>query len=324
MIHTASALGNETANFRAAAEIVMAASGKTFHQAARLLPHDVRDGVISLYAFCRYVDDLADESTESIAVRSEQLRDLQQALLEEHEREAEGALAMHARSLNLSPSSRWAASVLVGAAREDLTQTQPEDETALIRYAFGVAGTVGLMMAEILGARKEGKRAAIELGIAMQLSNIARDVAQDFRAGRIYLPASWITRIELECALMKRDQPAQERLEGAMLRLLRLADELYERAFTGFWTLPLRVRWSILSAALCYREIGIYVGRDRRMSWQRRTIVPRWRKLTLVVIAAMRLLRPKYWRAQQTSRSSKENDLLNGLPIEILLAEAAR
>jgi len=298
-----------------AAAAVMAASGKTFFQAARLLPRNVRDRVVALYAFCRYVDDLADESTQSLAVRSEQLHALQQALLNGQNEEPTGALTMLARSRNLSPSGRWAAAVRVGAARDDLEQKQPETQAELVSYAFGVAGTVGLMMADVLGAQNQGARAAVELGIAMQLSNIARDVAQDLSSGRVYLPASWISGTEVARALTHNDDDARQRLRASTQRLLRLADDFYDDAFSGFWTLPLRVRWSILAAALCYREIGIYVGKDIDASWHRRTVVPRWRKLTLIAIAAMRLLLPKYWRTKAADSSRPETDLLNDRPM---------
>jgi phytoene synthase len=300
------------------AAAVMATSGKTFFQAARLLPQNVRGRVVSLYAFCRYVDDLADESTQSLAVRSQQLHDLQQALIKGQNEDPTGALSMLHHSVHLSPSGLRAASLLVGAAREDLSQKQPQTEAELVSYAFGVAGTVGLMMAEMLGAQQPGARAAIDLGIAMQLSNIARDVEQDLRAGRVYLPATWITSKDVERALTQHDQSAQTLLVLATLRLLKLADQFYDSAFTGFWTLPLRVRWSILSAALCYREIGVYVGKNIKASWRGRTIVPRWRKLILIAFAGVRLLLPTYWRSQPAVTASRGLELLEritGLPV---------
>lgn len=76
------------------------------------------------------------------------------------------------------------------------------------------------MMAEVLGAQKQGARAAIELGIGMQLSNIARDVEQDLRAGRVYLPASWITGTAVQRALIRQNKSAQNVLVSATLRLL--------------------------------------------------------------------------------------------------------
>ncbi len=307
-----------------AAAAVMANSGKTFFQAARLLPRGVRDRVVALYAFCRYVDDLADESTQSVELRSRQLAELQQSVLRHQDADLTGASPVLAASLNLSLQSRGAAAVLVGAAREDLRQKQPATEVELIAYAFGVAGTVGLMMADVLGAREQGFRAALELGIAMQLSNIARDVAQDFRSGRVYLPAGWIGSEEVARALTQHDEHAGKLLVASTLRLLTLADAFYDSAYTGFWTLPLRVRWSILAAALCYREIGVAVGKNVQASWRRRTVVTRWRKLALIAIAGLRLLLPRYWRPQDTKAHERETGWLEQVSLAGALAEAIK
>lgn len=307
-----------------AAATVMAASGKTFFQAARLLPGEVRDRVVALYAFCRYVDDLADESTQSVAVRSHQLDELQQRLLDDRNAGHTGASPWLEATRGLSPAGRRAAATLVGAAREDLYQKQPETEAELISYAFGVAGTVGLMMAEMLGARRQGARAAVELGIAMQLSNIARDVVQDLRSNRFYLPACWISATEIERAVTQQDTQARSLLMTATLRLLTLADAFYDSAFSGIWTLPWRVRWSILAAALCYREIGVRVGKDIPASWKGRTVVPRWRKLMLLAGAALRLMLPRYWRAQGTVGRKQQTALLQQLRPEGAFAEALK
>jgi phytoene synthase len=285
-----------------AAAAVMANSGKTFFQAARLLPRGVRDRVVALYAFCRYVDDLADESTQSVELRSRQLAELQQSVLRHQDADLTGASPVLAASLNLSLQSRGAAAVLVGAAREDLRQKQPATEVELIAYAFGVAGTVGLMMADVLGAREQGFRAALELGIAMQ----------------------WIGSEEVARALTQHDEHAGKLLVASTLRLLTLADAFYDSAYTGFWTLPLRVRWSILAAALCYREIGVAVGKNVQASWRRRTVVTRWRKLALIAIAGLRLLLPRYWRPQDTKAHERETGWLEQVSLAGALAEAIK
>lgn len=307
------------------AEAIMAAAGKTFHQSTRLLPPQLRAPITLLYVFCRQVDDLADESTQSIAERSRQLGEIQLALTEDPDGQSLGVLAAQLRGLPLSSSGRLAAATLVAAAREDLQQQQPQDESGLLRYAFGVAGTVGIMMAEVLGARRQGTFAAVDLGLAMQLSNIARDVAEDFNADRVYLPAAWITRDTLASALTEGNVHAQQSLRAATLRLLSLADTLYESSLTGFWTLPLRVRWGILSAAFCYREIGVYVGKDVAASWRRRTVVPAWRKLGLIVQCSARLLLPRFWKEPLAAKVDRTSpDYPAYLPVEFRHPESTR
>jgi phytoene synthase len=140
-----------------------------------------------------------------------------------------------------------------------------EDEEQLVRYCYGVAGTVGLMMSPILGAdRKAAAPAAICLGVAMQMTNIARDVLEDAQNGRRYLPGSWVHGIlpqEMIAAVECRQDIAV-----AVERLLELADEYYARAVTGFPLIPVRARRGIAIAAAVYREIGT-VLRHRRCPW---------------------------------------------------------
>ncbi len=279
----------------------MAHSGKTFYRAARLLPPAVREDIVALYAFCRRVDDLADEPEGPAAQNFYQLQAVAQELRHgggERSLALGWSFAGDARRALLAR----AAAALVGAAAADVAQQQPACLDALLRYTFGVAGTVGLMLAELLGADSVARAAAIALGMAMQLSNIARDVAEDWRNGRIYLPADWIGQDAVFAALTTQEPSAAQQLVDATERVVALADQLYEQSFDGIAFLPWRVRWGILAAALCYREIGIKTSRDVARSWQQRTVVSTARKLVLIGLAALRLLLPRYWRKARPKR----------------------
>lgn len=269
----------------------MARAGKTFYQAARLLPANVRGDVVRLYAFCRAVDDIADDTTQPIAERREALCRVVSTL------EIGNAAALEAAGwwLGRSELRLRAARVLVHAALADLQQVQPATIGGVVDYAFGVAGSVGLLMADVLRARDEGYAAAVALGCAMQLSNICRDVAEDARAGRIYLPANLVSAEQVRWALAGTDVHAAEAVRTAIRQLLAHADTLYAVAYSGMWSLPWRTRWSILAAAMCYREIGVTVGRDVERSWRQRTVVSRGRKLQLIALAGVRLLLPRFW-----------------------------
>lgn len=274
-----------------AAEQVMARAGKTFHQAARLLPGNVREKVVLLYAFCRAVDDIADDPNLPIEERAMALQHLLHAL---HSADVQ-TLAACGWSLGDNRQRLSTAAVLVRAALGDLHQEQPATEDDVLTYAFGVAGSVGLLMADVLQADSRGVNAAIALGCAMQLSNICRDVAEDCRSGRAYLPATVVSKAAIASALVGGDAQAMQRVRSATMRLLKRADALYEAAYNGMWSLPARVRWSILVAAMCYREIGVKVGIDIDRSWQVRTVVSRTRKLQLILLASVRLLHPRFW-----------------------------
>ena len=279
------------------AEERMAGAGKTFYRAARLLPRGLRRDIVALYVFCRTVDDLADDPGQPVAERERALLAMA-ATLEAGDAEALREVGWPFKARGVLAG---AAAMLVRAGLGDLRQVQPLTTEDLLGYAFGVAGTVGVMMAEVLHARPEGYGAAVALGMAMQLSNISRDVAEDLEAGRVYLPAAWVSVAAVRRAVEGGGEPEGGAVREATGRLLALADLLYAAAFDGVWTLPWRVRWSILAAGLCYREIGVAVGRDVTRSWGRRTVVSSGRKLWLIGVAGLRLFLPRYWRRGRTS-----------------------
>ncbi len=141
------------------------------------------------------------------------------------------------------------------------------------------------MMCRILGAPPAGARAAAHLGMAMQLSNIARDVNEDFGRDRIYLPAAWVSSRAVREALGGGNAAP---LVAATATLLALADELYKSADDGMHYLPYRPRIAIRAAAACYREIGVRVGEDVPASWRARVVVAPRRKASLVAGAILK------------------------------------
>ena len=171
---------------------------------------------------------------------------------------------------------------LTRALAADAGPRRIDTQRELQEYAFGVAGTVGLMMCRILGAPPEGATAASHLGIALQLTNIARDIAEDRMRDRIYLPGEWIAPAAVDIAL-GGGEPTP--LTDATRRLLALADRFYASADAGMHFLPLRPRIAILAAAACYREIGAVVLHDIPKSWRQRAVVPGRRKAALVMHA---------------------------------------
>ncbi len=255
---------------------VMARSGRTFHLASRLLPGPMRIHAAELYAFCRRVDDLADDT--AAGQRDPLTRTI--AALERNPLGPESAEAGWPVELEEHlPGISKVAVTLTRALAADTGPQRIGTEQELLAYAFGVAGTVGLMMCRVLGAPPAGATAASHLGIAMQLTNIARDVREDFERDRIYLPASWIEPADLKAALT--GGPTSP-LIAATARLLALADSYYASAHMGMHYLPLRARTAILAAASCYREIGVRVSRAPEASWRARTVVSRGRKAILV------------------------------------------
>jgi phytoene synthase len=274
----------------AACRSAIRAGSKTFHAASWLLPARVRKSALALYAFCREADDAIDQSGSP----AQALEGLQERLRKAYRGEpidnpADRALAdvvvTHAIPYELP------AALLEGFAWDAEGRVYPDLET-LKEYAVRVAGTVGVMMSLLMGVRSTTALArAAELGIAMQLSNIARDVGEDAHLGRIYLPRSWLSEAGLDAdEWLKRPEftPAM----GAVIdRLLLEAENLYVRAVSGITELPADCRPAIHAARLMYAEIGREVGRRDGDSVSQRAVVSGRRKALLIAQALSQTVR---------------------------------
>ena len=248
-------------------EELLARAGKSFHLAGKFLPPDRRRAATQLYAFCRGLDDLADETGDAAQIEAV-------ATALENNDHLHPLAALY---LTLDEPDPKPAIALARALRDDTGPTEIADERALLRYCHGVAGTVGLMMARVLGATEPAADwHAIDLGIALQLTNIARDTREDADHGRRYIPATWL---DLPPASIRR---APEIVHQAALRCLALAEPYYASGIAGLVYLPSESRRGILVAARVYREIGEELRRRGPHRKEDRVVVPAWRKATLV------------------------------------------
>ena len=253
-------------------EELLARAGKSFHLAGRFLPAERRRAATQLYAFCRGLDDLADETGDAAQIEA-----VATAL---EKRDASHPLA--SLYLTLENPDAAPAIALARALRDDTGPTEIADERALLRYCHGVAGTVGLMMARVLGATDSAAAwHAIDLGIALQLTNIARDTREDADRGRRYIPAAWL---DLPPASIRR---APDKVHASAMRCLALADPYYASGVAGLVYLPPESRRGILVAARVYREIGEELRRCGPHRTEDRVVVPVWRKATLVAGALL-------------------------------------
>jgi phytoene synthase len=261
-------------------------NGRSFWFASLFLPSQVAADAARLYAFCRAMDDLADIAVtpESRAALDQVRADLQRGTSSIPD--VQDLLAL-ATQYNLP---RDAADYLIATFIEDAaTELHIEDEDHLVRYCYGVAGTVGLMMSPILGAPPQAGQAAMHLGIAMQMTNIARDVLEDATNHRRYLPGCWVQHLTaqqiLHASQTRAQSPhapeTQQLVASAVLRLLALADRYYASASLGFPSIPIRARRGIEIAAAVYREIGTVLRRNHGAWWNGRTLVSTSRKLSL-------------------------------------------
>ena len=259
---------------------VLRLHGKSFYFASWLLTPAFRLRSAQLYQFCRYVDDLVDES-DNIAESSTKLQHIRDSLCADKvlTPEAEPIIQLKRQyGLPLDPIL----SLLDGVA-SDTTMTQLPDEESLIQYAYSVAGTVGLLMCSVLEVKDhKAYPFAVDLGIAMQLTNIARDVGEDATKNRIYLPASWVGTLNKDHVL---NPDAQQRVAivGGIKQLLELAQQYYQSGLSGLSYLPTDARKGILLAANIYAEIGQVIKDNDYRSWVSRATVSTPKKCWVAV-----------------------------------------
>jgi phytoene synthase len=254
---------------------------KSFHAASRLLPPSVRAPATALYAFCRLADDAIDgegASPAALAALAERLDLVYAGRPLNHPCDRALAAIVEAHAL-----PRALPEALLEGLAWDAEGRRYHDLSALNAYAARVAGTVGAMMAVLMGVRAPGPLArACDLGVAMQLTNIARDVGEDARMGRLYLPVSWLEEAGIDPEAWLARPVFGPALGAVVARLLATADELYDRAAAGIGALPLACRPGIGAARLIYAEIGREVQRRGLDSVSSRAVVPRGRKLALL------------------------------------------
>lgn len=266
---------------------VLRSHGRSFYFASHLLGRVFRHRAARLYAFCRYVDDLADEHTDAAQARREIVAVQRALLLGVSPHSAVQNLLNLRQEIGLPAAPL---EVLLSGVQCDLGVTRLQNEAELVQYACKVAGTVGLMMCAVLEVHDTKARPfAVDLGIAMQLTNIARDVGEDAAKGRIYLPEAWTGGLSLEEILAPT--PAQQvRLRTSIERTLALAKTYYDSGTSGLGYLPWGAQNGILVAARLYREIGQVLAQQGHRSWETRAMVSMPRKLMCTAAAL-----PRQW-----------------------------
>lgn len=268
---------------------------KSFALASRLFDPTTRDLVWDLYAWCRHCDDVVDGQTSGHEARPMRAADRHARVARLR---ADTAAAFEGRAAEPAFEALVRVVVTTGLPRVladdhldgfamDAADRRYRSVDETLDYCYHVAGVVGLMMAWVMGVRDRAVLArASDLGLAFQLSNIARDVGDDLRMGRIYLPDDWL---QAAGATLVPDAPldaaAASRLAPVVERLLGEAERYYDSAWHGVAFLPARSAWAVATARLVYRDIGRTVRRRGAMAWTSRTAVSTPRKLAWLAVA---------------------------------------
>jgi phytoene synthase len=275
----------------AACRRLLRCGSRTFYAASFLLPRHVREPASALYAFCRLADDAVDIDGGSLADIYELRERLDRAYVGRPC--ANPVDRAFAQTIDRFEIPRELPEALIAGLEWDASGRRYRELADLQAYAVRVAGTVGAMMAVLMQVRSPNLVAqACDLGIAMQLTNIARDVGEDARAQRVYLPLSWMAEAGIDVDDWLVNPSFSARLGAVVSRILDVADEFYARADTAIPELPLSCRPGIRAARLLYAEIGNQLRRHDCDSVSRRIVIPARRKLELLC-SALLTLRPK-------------------------------
>ncbi len=259
--------------------------GKSFYFARLFLGKAKGNAAARLYSFCRYCDDIADENydknlaTHQLSLIQSQIKQRQSSVIQVLD------FLDLCSEFDIQPEHGI---VLIDGLLQDQKSVLIKTEDELIQYAYKVAGIVGLMMSQILGASVVGRRHAMDLGIAMQLTNIARDLMEDADMNRRYIPGEWLNHLTPQ-QIRQKHALDSFMLNHCLVRLLSLAEKYYDSGFNGLFYLPKDSKPSIAIAGAVYREIGVKILKDTNQALEKRVVVSTSRKCSVAIKTLLKL-----------------------------------
>lgn len=266
---------------------ILKEGSKSFHAASLLLPERVRDPASAVYAFCRVADDAVDHASpraapEALARLRDRLDRAYRGSPQDHPVDRSFARVVEAHRV-----PREVPEAMLEGFAWDVQGRRYDGLAGVLAYSARVASTVGVMMTLLMGRREAGVLArACDLGAAMQLTNIARDVGEDARGGRVYLPLAWLREAGEDPDAWLAAPRFTPAVGAVTARLLAEADRLYARADAGVPMLPRDCRPAIRAARLIYSDIGRRVREAGHDSVGDRATVSSARKLALALRAS--------------------------------------
>jgi phytoene synthase len=295
----------------AACRAMLRGGSRSFFAASLVLPKSIREPATGLYAFCRMADDAIDLGGDKRVA----LQDLHARLDRIYAGDPRGNAADRAFADAVSRSAIPKAFplALLEGFEWDSENRQYENLSQLMAYGVRVAGTVGAMMAMLMDVRDPILIArACDLGVAMQLTNIARDVGEDARCGRLYLPLEWLRAADIDPEEWLARPNFDRKVSAVVERLLAAAEVLYARSDAGIANLPTSCRPGMYAARLLYSEIGREVSRRKFDSVNQRAVVSWQRKARILADAVVAATRSSTAPAAQMLEEARF--LLESLP----------
>ncbi len=257
---------------------------KSFHLASLLLPAQTRQAARALYAFCRHSDDLIDDPRSGMPALTRLRQRLD--LIYDGDPAPFACDRAFSRVVHDHAIPKPVVEALLDGFAMDLEGRRHETIDDVKAYATCVASSVGLMMASVMGVRDRAALArAADLGIAMQLTNIARDVGEDARNGRLYLPLDWLGEQSIDAEAFLREPRFSPALGAVVERLLDEAARHYRLGHAGIRSLPKPCRHAIRTAALVYEAIGTSIAANGYDSVSKRATTGLGTKIGLMIRA---------------------------------------
>lgn len=277
----------------------IAVGSKSFAAASKLFDEPTRRSAVMLYAWCRHCDDVIDGQQaghDAVTIsREEAERRLAHLKAQTHAVYTGGelddpAFAAFRQVVRAHGIPEQHALEHLAGFEMDVVEHRYQTIDDTLQYCYHVAGVVGLMMARVMGTQDEATLdRACDLGLAFQLTNIARDIVDDAAVGRCYLPEQWLAELGIP-----RDQvgASQYRPAVAVLgqRLVALAEPYYASAQAGLTALPWRSAWAVATAGAVYRQIGVKVSAAGEQAWDARISTSKAEKIGAVLTGLQRAL----------------------------------
>lgn len=274
---------------------VIKKGSKSFSLAAQIFGTETQEAAVALYGWCRHCDDEIDFSEHGFTIVPDRFnlnQDIQKERLDKLIQKTKAAyrgekmvdpvfVAFQNIVMKYQIPEKYPLDLLEGMAMDARQQIYPTLGDLLL-YCYRVAGTVGLMMTHIMGTSDPAAlKHAAHMGMAMQLTNISRDIMDDAQMGRTYLPICWlrdwgIPRHEIA------DQKHRQKIYQLAQRLLSVADDYYKEGDRGLKYLPFRAASTISAARYVYSNIGQQIRTQGHKAWDARPIVPLWKKISVM------------------------------------------
>ena len=262
---------------------------KTFYFASLFFSTEKRNDIKVLYLFCRFVDDLGDNTKLSKKVSKVKLKKIKKELLTQKTNNQiihNFINLMSKYSINLKIPND-----LIDGVLSDLSKVNIKDYNQLFYYSYKVAGTVGLMMCDIMGVKERSlKFNAVYLGIAMQLTNISRDIKEDLLRDRIYIPKEIRLYVNNEFYEIPFCEKLQKEFAKDLKKLVDTSDVIYELAWEGIVKLPFKYRLPIAIASYLYQSIGTKIRNRNYDIWKQRIYLTKIEKVIKTFRVFMKLI----------------------------------